>query len=562
MSDILCSKVYQDFFNKLPEEGVSMNMLMQHISRTIPPVAKALSIARLEISLQAPRTPYEVNGRDDHQIIYTENDYYNSPFSVEYITGEKGVVRLFAYPQQADSWTVEDEEQVSFLLKNLYFISGRARIMEIMSRMTITDTLTGLPNTPGLARYCNTLHAHGQLSNYHGLFLNLKNFKYINRRVGSDVGNEVLRKYAHTIHSALHPQEMFARMGGDTFFALILNDNVQSFVHLIEHVPIEVTYNDTLITFDLTAKVGVYPVKSSDTVNNMMDGSSLAMAAAKASVAHDFMWFHPSILEKAVHRKEITSLFPIAINAREFVIYYQPKVSLADNTLHGSEALVRWIRDGKLVPPMEFIPILEQEGLICTLDFYVLDSVCRDIRSWLDAGIEPVRTSVNFSKLHLHNRNLAQDIIAVLNKYQLDSKYIEIELTETTGYEDLDNLNQFVNAMKAQGIQTSLDDFGTGYSSLNLLKDLNVDIIKLDRSFLRNIENNETSDDVIVKTIVKMITDLNMQVVAEGVETSAQADYLRSIQCPFAQGYLFDKPLPHDDFEKCLTGEKTYDSSL
>lgn len=558
MNDILCSKVYQDFFNKLPDEGTSMPVLMQHISRTIPPVAKALSIARLEIFLQAPRTPYETNGRNEHMVFYTESDYCNTPFSVEYITGEKGVVKLLAYPHQADSWSVADEEQVSFLLKNLYFISGRARIMELMSRMAVTDTLTGLPNTPGLARYCNTLQEHGQLSNYHGFFLNLKNFKYINRRVGSEVGNEVLCKYALSVRAVLQPQEMFARMGGDTFFALVLNENVQSFIHFIGMVPIEVKHNDTLITLNLSAKVGVYPVKPTDTVNNMMDGSSLAMAAAKASVTHDFMWFQPSILEKAVHRKEITNLFPLAVRDREFVVYYQPKVSLDNNTLHGCEALVRWIRDGKLVPPLDFIPVLEQEGLICPLDFYVLDSVCQDIRGWLDAGIEPVCTSVNFSKIHLHNKNLAQDIIHVLKKYDLDSKYIEIELTETTGYEDLDNLNQFVKDMKAHGIQTSLDDFGTGYSSLNLLKDLNVDIIKLDRSFLKNIENTETSDDVIVKTIVKMITDLNMQVVAEGVETSAQADYLRSIQCPFAQGYLFDKPLPHDDFEKCLTGEKTY----
>ncbi len=191
-----------------------------------------------------------------------------------------------------------------------------------------------------------------------------------------------------------------------------------------------------------------------------------------------------------------------------------------------------------------------------------MDAVCRDLRKWLDSGLESVRTSVNFSKLHLHNRQLSEDVLKIINHYQLDGRYVEIEITETSGYEDFSTLNAFVNDMKAHGIHTSLDDFGTGYSSLNLLKDLNVDIIKLDRSFLMNIENHNKADKIIVETIVHMVKELNMQVVAEGVETSGQAEYLRSINCHLAQGYLFDKPLPHDEFEKCLTGEKRYDPAL
>lgn len=562
MDDILCSKVYQDFFNKLPDESASMDVLMQHISRTIVPVAQALSIARMEVSLQAPRTHYDTQGRNNHMVLYTEETYGDFPICKEYITGEKGNVKYIAYPRKDVTWTIEEEEQVIFLLKNLYFISGRTRIMEIISKMTVTDNLTMLPNTPGLTRYCNTLLSHGQFHNYTGLFINLKNFKYINQRVGSDGGNEVLYKYAQAVRALVQPQEMLARMGGDNFFALVLNENLQHFLHAIAIIPIEVTQNNTLVSFDITAKIGIYPIRVGDSVSDMMNGSSLSMSIAKESVAQDIVWFHPSMLETIVHNKEVINHFPHALQKREFIVYYQPKILLDDNTLCGCEALVRWIRNGQVVPPMDFIPILEREGYICMLDFYILDTVCQDIRNWLDKGIQPVRTSVNFSKLHLHNKNLAQDILAVLNKYNIDSKYVEIELTETSGYEDLSNLNHFVDAMKESGIRTSLDDFGTGYSSLNLLKDLNVDIIKLDRSFLKNIEHHNTADEIVVKSIVTMIKALNMQVVAEGVETSVQADYLRSIQCHLAQGYLFDKPLPHDEFEKCLTGEKKYDPSL
>lgn len=562
MSDILCSKAYRDFFEKLPGDNVSLLDLLQHINRTIGPVARELSIARLEAYLQAPRTFYDTEGKNEQMALYEEAAYEDTPLVRDYITGEKGTVRMMAYPRKGVVWSVEEEEEVAFLLKNLYFFTGRTRVMELMAHLAVTDQLTGLPNMAGLNKSCGLLLSQGMLPNYTGIFINLKNFKYINQRIGSDAGNEVLRRYAGTIKAMLQPKELYARLGGDNFFALILNDTLQEFIHATQLIPIEIPQGTASITFDIGVKAGISPIEPGDTINDIMHRASLAMSVAKTSVTEDFLWYQPSMQDKVVHKKEISNLFPHALAKREFIIYYQPKVCLDDNTICGAEALVRWIRDGQIVPPMDFIPVLEQEGNICTLDFYVLDTVCRDIRSWLDAGIEPVRTSVNFSKLHLHNKQLSEDVLRILNKYRIDSQYIEIEITETSGYEDFSTLSRFVNDMREHGVRTSLDDFGTGYSSLNLLKDLNVDIIKLDRSFLNNIESHSKSDKIIVETIVHMVKELNMQVVAEGVETSGQANYLRSIECHLAQGYLFDKPLPHEEFEKCLTGEKKYDSTL
>lgn len=562
MSNILCSKVYQDFFNGLPDENVSILALLQHIRKTIPPVMQALSIARLEMHLLAPSTPYDREGKNTGLVIYEEDSYEDTPITREYTTGEDGLARFIVYPKKDYTWSEDENSEISFLIKNLFFLTGRARVMELMSKVAITDALTGFPNTAGLTRYSSMLSAQGRLINYSGLFMNLKNFKYINQRIGSRSGDDVIRKYASAITAFVQPEEMIARLGGDNFFALIKNEHVQDFLQAAEMISINMPMGSSLLTFSIGVKVGIYPAHPGDTIHDLMNGASLAMSMAKNSITHDAIWFRPSMLEKIVHRKEISNLFPQALSKHEFIVYYQPKVNLDDNTLYGCEALVRWVRDGQLVPPMDFIPILEQEGSICMLDFYVFERVCQDIRDWLDAGIEPVRTSVNFSKLHLHNKHLAQDILNIMEKYHLDSKYIEIELTETSGYEDFSTLNHFVNAMKEHGIRTSLDDFGTGYSSLNLLKDLNVDIIKLDKSFLKNIENHNSSDEIVIETIVNMVKALNMQVVAEGVETSGQANYLRSIHCHLAQGYLFDKPLPHDDFEKCLTGEKKYDPNL
>ena len=262
-----------------------------------------------------------------------------------------------------------------------------------------------------------------------------------------------------------------------------------------------------------------------------------------------------------MRQKEVSQMFPKALENREFVVYYQPKVTLSDNQLCGSEALVRWFRGGAMVPPMSFIPVLEREGSVCKLDFYVLEQVCLDIQNWLSRGIEPVRVSVNFSKIHLQNPHLADEILAVLKKYDISPKYIEVELTEMSGYESYETLSCFVQTMRENGVSTSIDDFGTGYSSLNLLKDLNVDIIKLDKSFLKNMEKHRENDVIVIKNIVNMVNDLDMEVIAEGVETQKQAEFLRGINCRMAQGFLFDRPLPRAEFEKRLSGDHVYDLS-
>ena len=270
------------------------------------------------------------------------------------------------------------------------------------------------------------------------------------------------------------------------------------------------------------------------------------------------------MIERSLHDKEISDKFSSAIDNNEFVVYYQPKIDLRDGSLCGSEALVRWKKDNTIVPPTEFIPVLEREGTICVMDFYVLECVCSQIRSWLQQGIEPVRVSANFSKIHLHNKKLAEDIIAVLKKYDVDSKYIEVEITETCGYEDFDALYDFVKSMKNYGIHTSIDDFGTGYSSLNLLSDLDVDIIKLDKSFIQTSDypsvhksdKKHKSTEIVIKTIINMAHELGMQIICEGVETDEQARFLKELNCDMVQGYLYARPLPVEEYENILLKNK------
>ena len=291
--------------------------------------------------------------------------------------------------------------------------------------------------------------------------------------------------------------------------------------------------------------------------------SQMAVGKVKlhSGKANEQAWYDPSMREKAMHDKQISQLFPEAVLAEEFLVYYQPKVNLDNKELCGCEALVRWYHNGAIVPPMDFIPVLEREGTVCALDFYVFEHVCRDLRRWLDNGITPVRASVNFSQQHLQNDRLAERIVSIMKQYHIDSKYIEVELTEMSGSKNHDALLEFLRKMRDYGICTSIDDFGTGYSSLNMLREFKADIIKLDKSFIDRISLNVSDyrvDEIVIENIIRMAQELNLEIISEGVETEHQAEFLKRVHCNMAQGFLFDKPLPRDEFEKRLKKKDSY----
>lgn len=422
------------------------------------------------------------------------------------------------------------------------------------------DSLTGILNTAGFMKQGTALCEERRQADYTGLFLNIKGFRYINQRFGFTHGDDAMRKYAQRIQTLLLPDELFARLGCDNYALLIQKGRVDSLLDSLLSIRIHVQLEDFVNTFDLSSRAGLYEIRPEDTMNDIINRITVAGLLAKSSPHHNTIWFREKMMERYIHDKEIADSFTSAIENNEFSVYYQPKVTLDDQILYGCEALARWNRVKEVIFPSEFVPILEQEGTICILDFYVLDTVCKDIRKWLDMGIEPVRISTNFSKIHLHNKNLAKDILRVLDRYQVDTKYIEIELTETCGYEDFESLSEFVDTMKEHGVHTSIDDFGTGYSSLNLLKDLNIDTIKLDKSFLCQNPNTakKHTNEIVIKTIINMAVDLEMEVICEGVETLKQARLLQTLHCPAVQGFLFDEPLSHNDFEERLKTGRIY----
>ena len=421
--------------------------------------------------------------------------------------------------------------------------------LRISEEMISRDLLTGVANFDKLIRVGEKMKKRkkNHLVDYSGLAISIKDFKFINQEYGSVVGDVVLKGYANTLSSFLRHNEIIARNGGDNFIALIEKDHVDDVLRRINKVPVDVGEN---LGLTLTSRCGIYQINDEDSIYDVINAGLIAVGETRLSGAKDYVWFRQERRDEMIRQKDILSGYHKAIDEEEFVVYYQPKVNLRTRTLCGCEALVRWIRNGEMVPPGSFIPVLENDGKVQELDFYVFDKVCRDIGDWQRRGIQPVRVSSNFSKLHLHNKRFVDDVLAVVDKHGADPYYLEAELTESSGYEDLDAMKYFVSEMREAGIHTSMDDFGTGYSSLSLLRDIDMDVIKLDRTFLR--DENDSKEERMVENIVRMIHDLDRKVICEGVETEEQVEFLKRVGCTMAQGFLFDRPLTREEFEKRL----------
>ena len=555
----ICSKIYKDFFDKVKALTYSMPEHMEDISREFDAVANELHIGKFTETYVRPKVDFDAKETQNKATLYIRTEGFGDVSKdFYYVTGEKGRVVLSIFPTRGYSWSEEELEDLEFIADSIYLLGARIQLLNHVKSLHTTDMLTGVLNTRGFMEHCASLFGTDEAEKYVLVFMNLKNFKYVNNTLGQRQADIILRKYANVLASDKKEKEKVGRLGGDNFIALISKKYIDEFIDKYSAINFNIELMEGYRSVTVMARMGIYPLKNEDTIKDAMDSAAVALSVSKKNSHADVVWFVPEMYDRSIHFNAIAIEFPQALQNREFVVYYQPKVNLKDNTLCGCEALARWNQNGTIVPPVEFIPVLEREGAICKLDFYVFDTVCADIRRWIDMGIEPVQVSVNFSQLNLHNDNLAEDIVKIMKSYGIDGKYIEIELTEQSGYDDYERLEKFVAKMKSYNITTSIDDFGTGYSSLNLLKNLDVDIIKLDKSLLGDVDGMEEKDKVIISHIIDMVDQLDKAVVAEGVETKTQLDILNGINCNMAQGYFFDKPMPCEEFEKRMTGERVY----
>lgn len=421
-----------------------------------------------------------------------------------------------------------------------------------------TDMMTGLPNAAGFRTFINRLKADGTLTDYNAFSINLRNTALANKKYGKQETDNILIRYAEHILTYISDDEFAGRLSGDNFILAVHKEKTAAILKLTEGVKISIS--DALhgqeATVLIQATAGCLDVDDDDLDSEGILGRcATALNEARHHKHIPYVFSTPEMHSKAIHQKQILSVFPEALKNGEFMPFYQPKVNTRTNTLSGAESLVRWIRNGKLMTPGEFIPVLEGDNSICELDFYILEQVCKDLRRWIDEGIEPVPVSTNFSRRNLSDPGFSARINEVILRYGIPKNYIEVELTETLSAEENELLGKFINDIHKSDLLIAIDDFGTGFSSLNLLRDIPADILKLDKSFIDG-HTGTKRDTVVVSSIAKMANELNMDVIAEGVERWDQVEFLQSVNIDMVQGFLFDKPLPKEEFEKRLKDKK------
>ena len=345
---------------------------------------------------------------------------------------------------------------------------------------------------------------------------------------------------------------IITRLGGDNFVGICQISKlkyVQEFLHFTN-----VQFDDNSVSIQTRAGIFCIPddfeVKSpGDILAKIINAYTFAREGEKNTI----VLYDEAMLQKRQKSLMIQQLLPDALKMREFEAYYQPKVNIFTGKLVGAEALCRWFHGGKMVFPDDFIPMLEETSDICRLDFYILERVCEDMRRWIDEGRQVVRTSVNFSRKHIMNLGLPDVIEEIVDRYEIPHNYIEIELTETTTDVEFGDLKRITCRLRELGFCITVDDFGSGFSSLNLIKEIPLNVLKIDRSLVPVDTFKEDSSQMIMfKYVVSMARELGLECVAEGVETKEQLKLLKANKCELVQGYYFDKPLPIKDFEQRL----------
>jgi diguanylate cyclase (GGDEF)-like protein/PAS domain S-box-containing protein len=433
-------------------------------------------------------------------------------------------------------------------------ITEERRKEEHIRHQAYHDALTGLPNRTLLHNRLD--HAIKAAARAGGrialLFIDLDRFKVINDSLGHLVGDLLLKEAARRMSHCVRGSDTVARLGGDEFVILApiehSADAVQIAEKIIDEIALPFAIQQQTLHVGASVGISVYPQDGSD-ADTLLRNADVAMYAAKQAGRGTLCFFDTGMNERAQQRLKLEAALRRAISAGEFELYYQTKVCLLDGRHCGMEALIRW-RDPQLglVSPADFIPLAEETGLIVPIGDWVLESACAQMRAWLDAGTIAGPVAVNVSARQLNDAEFAARVVAILRRHGLDGQYLQIEVTESTVMTDPEMAIEALGRLAALGMTIAIDDFGTGYSSFSYLKRLPIDLLKIDRSFVQDIGSSR-EDEEIVTAIVQVAHSLKLQVVAEGVETRQQADFLARLGCQFGQGYLYAKPLPLAEFE-------------
>lgn len=550
MSRLASNELYR-ILSQISDQNFDPEHIFGVFKKELPTFVERYGIVLLKAAIFEPiRKSIKMNVTDiELYNAHTDNDSNMIELEFKIVNGGKVVVTTALAPKMI--WTEEAKEDNYVMSRLIFLLVGRAKTMASLKNIMFTDRLTGIANEASLGQFMSESISKGVFDNYCSNFVNIKNMKVINSRYSDAIGNIILAGYAQRLNAFAteRGRGIAARLGGDNFLVFIEADKEDEFLEFIKEIYVPYT-NCEDVPVRVDARVGYYFIKRGDGINVAMSNADIASKLARNDAYSDQVKFEESMMIHTLKMRQLEQNIPDAIKNREFVVYYQPKADISEEgnyKTNGAEALVRWVKDGEMISPGEFIPALERSGLVSLIDYYVLEQVCTDINKWISMGLTPVKVSSNFSRRHLHDSLFADKVEAIIKRYNVDPSLIEIEITESYEAEDMEALKRFEQRMHLLGVELSVDDFGSGFSSIRMIKNIVSDTIKIDKSIIDGVGDNG-SDDIIISHIISMINSLGKKIVAEGVETEKQAKFLRMNNCMNIQGFLYARPCAEDVF--------------
>lgn len=433
---------------------------------------------------------------------------------------------------------------------------------QLIERMAYIDEVTQINNRNRFMILGNeVLECYSNTGiDYWVIVIDVDSFHIINDICGYRSGDKLLQQIAGVITSCLTESGLAARIGGDNFALLVRDENDEDLpVRLIRRIQNEISAigGENFKAQNITCSAGYCRMSDGgDDFSQVLDRAEFALSlsdGARSSMIRYEHSAHDAIIAGNAIEKELSA----AIENNELVLFYQPKIDLSNGSVMGAEALVRWVKpDGRIIPPGDFIPVAESSMLITKISHFVLYEACRCNKHWQDIGLSPITVSINLSAIDFYQTDVTEIIQNALKETGLGAKWLDVELTESLALKDINHAVEQMQRIKELGVKLSMDDFGTGYSSLSYIQMLPITLLKLDRSFIMYLENDEISRE-IVSAVIRIAKSKRIETIAEGIETPGQAKILKASGCDHAQGYFFGKPMPADKFEEFLRTRQT-----
>lgn len=426
-----------------------------------------------------------------------------------------------------------------------------------LSDLTRRDPLTGIYQYESFKEKAQLLLDNAGDKKYAVVYTDFTDFKYINDVFGYAYGDSILSRYGEILRTGLQEDEICGRVTADNFVLLLHYSDKEEVASRQRRADKQITeyMHSSPSSQSIATNCGICCLE--DVVEDLkiegyLDRANFARKTVKNGSNHNYVFYNESIRRHLWEEKNVEGQMHDALKNHEFLVYYQPKVELKTGRIGCSEALVRWqTSDGTIIPPDRFIPVFERNFMIHRLDQYVFEEVCRWLRHMLDEGKTALPVSVNVSRLQFYDPDFVKRYVEIRDKYHIPPQLLEIEFTESIVFDNTGFLLAIVKSLKANGFSCSIDDFGKGYSSLSLLKELPVDVLKIDSYFF--LESNDHSRDLdLVRSIIELVHKFNIRTVAEGIEVPEQVEYLKKFQCDYVQGYVFYRPMPQAKYEALL----------